>query len=439
MAGERRTLEEVNKLADAAGLINRTGPVQVLHFSVSPNSDEYKLLELPPSILESLGVGNSVAIRGDHQDEAVLCTDKATFDLKMADTSNSLLLVPHCALPKDEEFKSEVSSLVHREVSSCHTMYFEVKPCRPRLEKLRFLLNDNLYQGPENELNPDDQSEEHQTNRQTLYTLLDLLSKVQASETELLEALKKIGALEIDGCWRLLDADYKERVVVGILTLLEEKDWSYEAVPMIECCDILEELEPRNILEHCLNCYGEVTDMDIDSGDNIIHYKLSEDKICRFYAEYLLRKAGRFNYHEFMDSWQQSVPEGMITKSEHLAGIALMDMKSLPPVIWHFPASALPGDLALRFMKLFKVQPKWTFDEIQPYISDLEAPGQSLNALLMKYARSSTDVTGVKVYNSKNPYNKLLLQRLCCAVYVLKQEACVVQTILYSKWEYSMK
>ena len=32
---------------------------------------------------------------------------------------------------------------------------------------------------------------------------------------------------------------------------------------------------------------------------------------------------------------------------------------------------------------------------------DLVAPGQSLNALLMKFARSSTDVTGVKVYNSK--------------------------------------
>lgn len=137
--------------------------------------------------------------------------------------------------------------------------------------------------------------------------------------------------------------------------------------------------------------------------DSIIHYRLSEDKICRFYAEYLLRQAGRFNYHEFMDSWQQSVPEGMTTKSEHLAGIALKDMRSLPPVIWHFPASELPDDPALRFMKLFKVQCKWTFDEIQPYIRDLEAPGQSLNALLMKFARSSTDVTGVKVYNSKKP------------------------------------
>lgn len=47
------------------------------------------------------------------------------------------------------------------------------------------------------------------------------------------------------GYWRLLDTDYKEKVVVRILTLLEEMDWNYEAVPMKECCDILEELEPR--------------------------------------------------------------------------------------------------------------------------------------------------------------------------------------------------
>ena len=43
----------------------------------------------------------------------------------------------------------------------------------------------------------------------------------------------------------MLSADYEERVVIRILTLLEEKDWSYQAVPLGECCDILEELEPR--------------------------------------------------------------------------------------------------------------------------------------------------------------------------------------------------
>ena len=39
------------------------------------------------------------------------------------------------------------------------------------------------------------------------YSLLDLLSKVQASETQLLEALKKIEALEIDGGLHCLPMD----------------------------------------------------------------------------------------------------------------------------------------------------------------------------------------------------------------------------------------
>lgn len=53
-----RTMDEVNKLADAAGLVNRKGLVQVLQFSMNPSNDEYKLLELPPNILESLNTGD---------------------------------------------------------------------------------------------------------------------------------------------------------------------------------------------------------------------------------------------------------------------------------------------------------------------------------------------------------------------------------------------
>ena len=44
-------------------------------------------------------------------------------------------------------------------------MYFEVKQCRPRLEKLKYLLNENPYKGSENDLNPDDLSEGSLTNR----------------------------------------------------------------------------------------------------------------------------------------------------------------------------------------------------------------------------------------------------------------------------------
>ena len=44
----------------------------------------------------------SVCIRGENKDDAVLCTDTATYELKAADTSNLLLLVPGLITSKSE-------------------------------------------------------------------------------------------------------------------------------------------------------------------------------------------------------------------------------------------------------------------------------------------------------------------------------------------------
>ena len=71
----------------------------------------------------------------------------------------------------------------------------------------------------------------------------------------------------------------------------------------------------RFVIEHCLKCYGDRLDDNIDPSDktgedsysryyynvcNIIiiylvevYYELSEDKVCQFYAELLLRPAGK--------------------------------------------------------------------------------------------------------------------------------------------------
>ena len=195
------------------------------------------------------------------------------------------------------------------------------------------------------------------------------------------------------------------------------------------------------MIEHCLKCYGEECsgeDEDTGSEGTIItrtrtrtyihttysycteaYYNLSEEKICQFYAVLLLRQAGKvssyitlhlykrlmyavnvfccldpyfiwlqFNYSEFMESWQQSVPLGMTTdlqqlrvsvakncdtvhhcmllSSAHIRDhytvcslsyessqtIALTDMSSMPPVIWYFPASTLPQDPAERYVPI---------------------------------------------------------------------------------------
>lgn len=413
-AGPNRTVDQVESSAKAAGLTNTRGPVQLLHFGPQLNSDDIKLLELPHEVLTAVSGGQKVVIRGDPSEDAVLCTAEKTYELREADTSNALLICPTLSLPKNQCFQDLDVSLVSKEVTACLSSYMELRPCRPRTEKLKQLLAECPYRGAEFEASEEFEEVANERSREggerevegarckrkrmrKKYTFDELLAHVQASESELCEALDRLQACMIDGYWRLFDLDYRDSVFQHILTVLEEEDWSFRVVPLEATCQKLEELEPRFAIEHCLKCYGNVFTSDTGT----TYCELSEEKVCQFYAELLLRPAGKFNYHEFMESWRQSVPEGMRTNLVQLKGLALADMNCMPPVIWHFPVSNLPQETTARFNKLFSVREKWTHDEIEPYIRDLEMPTQSLNALLLKHVRVSTNARGQKMYNAK--------------------------------------
>lgn len=71
-----------------------------------------------------------------------------------------------------------------------HT-YYEVKLCKPRLKKLRSLLEKCSYKGSELE------SEVKESNK--LYTFEQLSAQIQASDGELKNGLKEIGAFQLDG------------------------------------------------------------------------------------------------------------------------------------------------------------------------------------------------------------------------------------------------
>ena len=61
----------------------------------------------------------SLTLRGDKKDSAVLCTNDKTFDIKEAETSNTLLLTENCVLGPDLP-DGDTPSLLCRQVS-CDT------------------------------------------------------------------------------------------------------------------------------------------------------------------------------------------------------------------------------------------------------------------------------------------------------------------------------
>ncbi|KAF9794790.1 hypothetical protein SFRURICE_017480 [Spodoptera frugiperda] len=419
---ELRTPEEARKIIKTAKLHESelTEITQVLRFpNPSAHNDRLKLMLLDDNLLKEIEAGNDLMFKGDPDENVVLCTNTKTYDVKEAETSNSLLLVPELlfaastgldetiqndSIESESSFEKSNASLnkstesdegsrpprqiVHKDILNTFFTYYELKPCKPRLTKLRKILEPTKYQGLELE---------YAVDKTKLLSYEALCDKIQASKAELNEELEKIQAVLLDGHYRLLEFEYEFRVLSYMLDLIDENSWPLDKISRETTIDSLKELVPLPILEAMFRFY---TDPSIEE-DGVQFYQYKQDKVCKFLARVLLKSAGKFNLEEFLQAWKDSVPDGMVTDESLLSGIALVDKSSTPQVVWGFSETDLPEEINQRFKILFQTKPKWTVDQISPYIECYATEKLNVNALLTKYARASTQ-DGVRVFSAKH-------------------------------------
>uniref|UniRef100_V5I0E0 Sister chromatid cohesion protein DCC1 n=1 Tax=Ixodes ricinus TaxID=34613 RepID=V5I0E0_IXORI len=384
-----RTEEDVQKYLERAKLeADDLMPLaQPLYFS-DDSRDDLILMEVDKDMLKSLRDGEGLVFRGQEDDAVVACTSEHTFEVREADISNSLLLVADLGLPTDITSNSDgTRQICSRQVSRSFHDYLELRPCCPRLRKLVQLLRECTYRGLEYE---DDET-------RWKYTFGDILDEVQASEAELRQAIEELPVVEIDGFYRLLELDYHFRVQNFIVNYIEAESLPMSRIPAGEVVDKVSELEPREIV-------AEVFRRCTTPNEGDEFYSLNYDVICRTTAETLLRTVGKFNLSEFLEVWQNSVPEGLRTDMRQLEGLALTDSGTIPESIHLFDKWDLPEDATERFDHLFRAKKRWTLNEIRPYIRDLCVAGQKadVNALLMKHARAAMR-NGARTYTAKRP------------------------------------
>ncbi|KAM3961440.1 sister chromatid cohesion protein DCC1 [Aphomia sociella] len=421
---EHRTPEDVRKIIKTAKLHESelTEITQILRIpSSGQENDNLKLMLLDANLLKEIESGNELLFKGDSDENVVLCTSNKTYDVKEAETSNSLLLVPdllfaagtsldetiknnsiecdsdssfdksNASLNKSTESDEGVKSprsIEHKDIVNTFFTYYEVKPCKPRLSKLRKLLDPTKFQGLELE---------YAVDKSKLLNYEAIFDQTQASRAELDIELEKIQAILIDGYYRLLEFDYEFRVLSYMLDLIEENSWPLDRISRETTLESLKDLVPRPILEAMFRFYAKETVEE----DGVHYYQYNQDKICCFLARVLLKSAGKFNLAEFLQAWRDSVPEGMVTNESLLSGIALIDKTTTPQVIWGFSESDLPEDINERFKVLFQTRAKWTVEQISPYIECYATEKMNVNALLTKYARASTQ-DGVRVFSAKH-------------------------------------
>ncbi|OQR67251.1 sister chromatid cohesion protein DCC1-like [Tropilaelaps mercedesae] len=364
----RRSLAEISaKLTRAKLSREDMQPVTQSVFFHPEANDDVLLIEVDAHLLEE-AKGGGIIIRGDPDDELVLCTGTQTYSVREAEISNSLLVVPGLQLASKGRPLTGGTSTddgVHTlQVLKTLHLYWEPRAIRPSPRKLHRLLAQSEFRGVELEC-------DIQTS--ALLSLSGLLEQVQASEKELLEMLQSLPVAEVDGHFRLLGFEYHFRILEFMLTSIESNSMLPNNIDVDLVIEEVSELEPRAIVQAVVSWYVK---------DQV----LLKERVSRTQAEALLRSGESFNLEQFLATWQQSLPEGLTTDVTYLYGISYVDEDRQRPTIHYLSVWDLPEAENARFDTLLRLKTYWKLDEIGPYISDLSL--RSVNSLLLKYARS---------------------------------------------------
>lgn len=307
-------------------------------------------------------------MRGEHSEDAVLCTQSKTYSIKFVGTSNSVFLIP----PLDNSTLYENSEDCNRKdnhkaivsVIKVAPGNMELVEVAPRLDKLKLLLSENPYSSTEaSELEDLEEMDKSITKR--MYRWDDLADKVQASDNELRCGLQAISAVEIDCYWRIVDEKYMSTILVMLLHNSVLNDWSLDALNEDEVVSMLvSDGFPLKLSHHCLHVFGSKVEEGVDGS---CLWRLDERRVCVHFAREILVE-GKRKMDNFMEEWKRKVPKGMHADFEMLEGEVLTEKLGVESWVRAFRVSSLPSTPAERFSILFRERPKWEQKDLLPYI-----------------------------------------------------------------------
>lgn len=386
---------------------NLTQLTQAIYY---PSSNQIqanlKLLELNPHLMKQIEEGQTLCFKGGLNEKVVLCTETKTFEIKEAEISNSLLLIPGIKLaqetsksplksPKgmnksldrscdDEEDLDIHRDLERKEILCIFHDYYECREVKPKYRKISDLLQLTRYSGPENE---------HAIDRKLLFTFDQLFDTVQCSRGEFLEGLSFYKAIQIDDYWRCLQFEYEYRIISLMIAVIGENSWNSDEVDKHTTVEALDGICPLEIVDGLFDIYTE------PGKPNFFKYK--EDSVCRIVAQNMLQLGQKFHVDEFLSIWQEALPEGMNFDEKYLSGIGIIDRESKPQCVLALNEINLSTNLSERLKILFKTKEKWTLEQIGPYIEYFATPQLQVTAVLAKHARATT-VNGKRLYVAKH-------------------------------------
>ncbi|KAJ7180177.1 sister chromatid cohesion protein Dcc1 [Mycena crocata] len=351
-----------------------------LGFSATLTDDAgaFKLLELPSELCKLIESAVDtlsplrLSIKGQSGEDAVLCTDDATYTIRSVVLSNSILVVTPQQGTDMVVIRDQVNEIL------------ELTPAVPKLHKLSSLLRGREYDDVH------DSEEQRTSDGPGGLTYAAAQAAIQASDAELANGLRQRRILDIHGELRPIAPAYLTSILETILNFLVSQSMSTGAVLAEEVAATLadENEISRAVSTQVMAWFGKVEDglwtMDVEA-------------VLREIGLGILRqhKDDPIAITALLDKWKLAVGDTFeesvsltLLSGNYLASPATLNTGE---TLVYFPSSALPVDPPSRFVDLFLTRPRWKAEDIAPFLSDIAINTKDRDKLLLKYTRATTD------------------------------------------------
>eukprot|EP00466_Bigelowiella_natans_P021518 jgi/Bigna1/133518/aug1.21_g8226 len=372
----------------------------VLSFDGNYSVDGLRLLEVTEDILQKLvEPTGKVEIRGSFTDEAVLVTNNKTYRIGSVESSNTQLLIRTLSKKEGEE-DAKASCPKKRRIMKDSTNITNIASNSKRQERQQiaiegsvtshlalYEINPSLYKLQDMLLKyvlTDDESDAMMSGQpldtKGLPTFDDMAVHIQASDLQVRQLLKTLNAVRINGFWRLVEERFDDELIEFTLATIEMNGWPIEGIPVQKCVEEMKADFPEALVRHALN---RLSRQPPKNGSQ----PLDPERICVFKLELLFHKQKTIPERALMDVWEKALPYGLKPEKKMLSGYAALrkvngSMEWIHMNHWHLPQT--PSD---RLRILFDIQPRWKLEELEPYMKYLKLPGDTLEALVLRYAR----------------------------------------------------
>ncbi|KAJ7498832.1 sister chromatid cohesion protein Dcc1 [Mycena latifolia] len=350
--------------------------------SLTDEAGFFKLLELPAELCKLIETSVEAAsplrlsIKGQSGEDAVLCTNDATYTIRSVVLSNSILVVTPQSNADTVVIRDQVNEIL------------ELTPAVPKLHKLSVLLRGREYDDIQD-------SEDYLPSSAPGLTYAAARAVIQASDAELARGLRQQRILDIHGALRPIAPAYLTTILETILNFLVSQSLSGQrAVPEEDIAATLadENEISRAVSTQVMEWFGEVHEgawtMDVEAVVREIGLG-----ILRQHKDEPIAK------ETLLERWKLAVGDTFEAKVSLplLSGNYLVSLASMNggDMFTYFPSSALPVDPPSRFIDLFLTRPRWKADDIAPFLSDIAVNTKDRDKLLLKYTRATTDSQGL--------------------------------------------